>query len=134
MDISELFLAEGLELIGSALAREKAPRLRVISPATITEVAAAEPKLVFSVNVLLHVHPSELSEYLRNMVTLVGDTGVGVVTGYWSTSRTRQMARQSWVHSEEDLRDSSRAAGAHLVFYPRTRSYNGCIRGLIELR
>jgi len=134
MDISELFLAEGLKLIGSDLAREKAPHLRVISRATIAEAAAAKPKLVFSANVLLHVHPDELSEYLTNILTIIGGTGVGAITGSWNTSRTSQMARQTWVHSEKVLRVATRSAGGQIVFYPTKTIGEGSMSGLMELR
>jgi SAM-dependent methyltransferase len=134
MDISELLLAQGAELIGSDLARRKSPNLRVISPASLAEAAAAKPKLVFSVNVLLHVHPDELFEYLTNILTLMGETGIGVVSGAWSYSRTSQIARQSWIHSEGHLREIARAAGGQLAFCPKPSIHIRKASGLIELR
>jgi hypothetical protein len=133
MDISELFLAQGVTLIGSELARNKSPNLRVISPATIAEVSATKPKLLFSANVLLHVHPEELSEYVTNILSIIGIHGIGVITGQWSKSPTTQVARQSWVHSEANLREATQAAGGSAVFVATTtRGYR--TRGLIEIR
>jgi hypothetical protein len=133
MDVSDFFLAQGLDLIGSDLARNRVPNLRVISPETVAEVAAAKPKLLFSVNVLLHVHPGELREYLANIVSIIGESGTGVITGDWSDSRTTQIARQSWVHSRSSLRKATQAAGGSATFIPRSMRGNRT-NGLIEVR
>jgi SAM-dependent methyltransferase len=133
MDISARFLAQGLELIGSELARMKSPNLRVISPATIGEAAAAKPKFLFSVNVLLHVHPGELSEFMANILSIIRGKGLAVVTGEWSEVRTIQKARQSWIHSEADLREAVQTAGGHTVFVSRA-THGDRTRGLIEIR
>ena len=133
MDISAPFLAQGLELIGRDLAGTKEPNLRVISPANIAEVSAAKPKLVFSVNVLLHVHPAELSEYVSNILALIGNTGAGVITGEWNKSHTAQIARQSWIHSEASLREAMEAAGGRVGFIQRTVR-GDWVNGFIEIR
>jgi hypothetical protein len=133
MDISDFFLAQGLELIGGDLVRDKTPNLRVISPETVAEVAAAKPKLLFSVNVLLHVHPDELREYLGNIVNIIGASGTGAIAGVWSKTRTTQIARQSWVHSKSRLREATEAAGGSATFIPRIpRGHQA--NGLIEIR
>jgi hypothetical protein len=133
MDISASFLAQGLELIGSKMAQVKIPNLRVISPATIREVAAAKPKLLYSVNVLLHVHPAELSEYMADILKIIADSGVGVVTGEWTNGRTIQVARQSWIHGETNLREAVENAGGRLLFVPRARHGNRT-QGSVEMR
>jgi hypothetical protein len=133
MDISSPFLAQGLELIGTEIARTKRPNLRVISPESIAEVAAVKPKLVFSVNVLLHVHPDELSGYLTNILALIGNTGAGVITGDWHKSRTTQVARQSWIHSEASLREAAEVAGGSLKFIQRAIR-NDRVNGFLEIR
>ena len=130
MDISALFLTQGLELIGSELARTKRPNLRVISAATLVEAAAAKPKFLFSVNVLLHVHPGELSEFMTNILSVIQGNSLAVVTGEWTERRTRQVARQSWIHSKTDLRQAVRAAGGHALFQAAA---SGVTRGLIEI-
>src|SRR5262249_36133154 len=133
MDISTFFLAQGLELIGSELALKKLPNLRVISPATVAEAAAARPKFLFSVNVLLHIHPSEISEFVANIVSIIRCNGLAVVAGQWTEKRTIQVARQSWIHSEADLRKAVQSAGGHAIFVSRSW-YGGRTRGLMEIR
>jgi len=133
MDISTFFLAQGLELIGSELALKKLPNLRVISPATIAEAAAAKPKFLFSVNVLLHIHPSEISEFVANILSIIRCNGLAVVAGQWTEGRTIQVARQSWIHSEADLRKAVQSAGGHAIFVSKS-SHGGRTRGLMEIR
>jgi len=133
MDISALFLTQGLELIGSELARTKRPNLRVISPATIAEATAAKPKFLFSVNVLLHVHPSELSEFMANILSIIRGNGAAVVSGEWIEARSMQVARQSWIHAQADLREAVQAAGGQATFVARA-THGGRTRGLIEIR
>ena len=71
----------------------KAPNLRVISPATVSEVAAARPAILFSLKVLIHVHPDELDEYLGNILTIIGNSGRAIIMGKSSAGESFQFAR-----------------------------------------
>ena len=77
---SDFLPIRGRELIGTDLDHRKAPNLRVILKSTLQEAAASKPKLVFSISVLVHVHPDELSEYFTNILSLLDGSGVGVIT------------------------------------------------------
>jgi hypothetical protein len=129
LDISDFLLNEGRKLIGPSLEHSKAPNLRVISESSLREAVAAHPKLVFSISVLVHVHPEELSEYFTNIVSLIDGNGVGVVTTEWTEGETYQTARQSWVHSATTLRN---AAPGNLTFIERARRSNRT-SGVIEV-
>jgi SAM-dependent methyltransferase len=102
LDIDPDLLDQGRRLLGPQL-EIKAPVLRVISPATVREAASAKPTLLFSLRVLIHVHPNELDEYIANILTIIGKRGRGVITGKWSPEKSFQFARQSWAHSFESL-------------------------------
>jgi hypothetical protein len=99
LDIDEAFLSKGRELIGDKLYTEKAPHLRVISPASIAEAAAAKPTLLFSINVMIHVHPDQLPQYFQNIVTIIGGSGRAIVSGKWSNGDTQSFSSLSWAHS-----------------------------------
>jgi SAM-dependent methyltransferase len=101
LDIDQNLLDRGRRL-GPELG-DKAPNLRVISPATVREAASAKPALLFSLRVLIHVHPDELDEYLGNILTIIRDGGRAVITGKWSPGKTFQFGRQSWAHSLDGL-------------------------------
>jgi hypothetical protein len=102
LDIDHDLLEQGRKLIGPRL-EEKAPNLRLITPATIREAASAKPVLLFSLRVLIHVHPAELDEYIANILTIIGDQGRAIITGKWTSGKTFQFGRQSWAHSLEEL-------------------------------
>jgi len=104
-DLDEAFLDKGRELIGAQLYAEKAPHLRVISPASITEAAAAKPTFLFSISVMIHVHPNELGQYFQNIMTIIGDSGRAIVSGKWSNNETRSYSQLSWAHSMTSIRD-----------------------------
>jgi hypothetical protein len=105
LDVDEAFLDEGRRLIGKSLVAEKAPHLRVISPATIAEASAARPKILFSHGVLIHVHPAELHEYFGNIMKIIGTWGRAIIHAKWSAGKTLQFSGQSWAHSKAELRD-----------------------------
>ena len=80
MDISEFLLEQGRSLVGDRLWAEKEPCLRLISSQSVAEVAARVPDMLFSVKVLIHVHPQELENYFQNIIKIVG-SGQAIIAG-----------------------------------------------------
>jgi len=133
LDIAQSFLDRGLVLIGADVAAQKMPALRVISESSVAETAAAQPKFLYSISVLMHVHPDELVEFMSNIVTIIGRQGFGVIAAQWTDTDTRQIGRQSWVHSFSALRGAVDASGGVGEFIERdVRSDR--VSGFIELR
>ena len=133
LDIAQSFLDGGLALIGADVAAQKIPALRVISELSVAETAAAKPKFLYSISVLMHVHPDELLEFMRNIVTIVGEQGFGVIAAQWTDTDTRQIGRQSWVHSFSALRAAVDASGGVGEFIERNVRSDR-VSGVIELR
>ncbi len=105
-DISDFLLEEGRKLIGEELWAEKRPNLRVISPETVAEAATAKPTVLFSTAVLIHIHPDDLPEYVKNIMTLIGSSaGQAIVTGKWSDDETIQYSDISWAHAISVVQD-----------------------------
>jgi hypothetical protein len=100
LDISQYLLDEGRKLIGP-LWDEKQPQLRIISPQAVAEVAASKPNMMFSFAVLLHVHPDELSEYVGNVMTIVGVQGQAILDAILMDGETIQYSGRSWAHSQK---------------------------------
>ena len=111
MDISGDLLKEGRALIGETLWEEKQPHLRVISAESVAEVAAVKPTMLLSIKVLIHVHPDELPEYVRNIMTIIGTSGQAIVTGKWSDESTVQIGALSWLHAASRVGDLVSANG-----------------------
>ena len=133
LDIAQSFLDRGLALIGADVAAQKMPALRVISELSVAETAAAKPKFLYSISVLMHVHPDELLEFMRNIVTIVGEQGFGVIAAQWTDTDTRQIGRQSWIHSFSALRAAVDASGGICEFIEREVRPDRA-SGAIELR
>ena len=99
LDISDVLLERGRTLVGDRLWQEKQPNLRVISPESVAEVSALKPAMLFSIKVLIHVHPTELPEYFENIMKIVGPSGQAIITGKWSERETTRTSDLSWAHS-----------------------------------
>lgn len=115
LDIDQAMLDQGTKLIGPDLMAEKKPELAVISRDSVAMAAAKRPSLLFSLKVLIHVHPQELDEYFGNILSIVGGSGKGVATGKWSTGDTFQTAKKSWAHSLAEMQAIVGRLGGRLV-------------------
>ena len=103
LDISPRLLEHGQALVGRNVMSEKEPQLRVISTESVLEAAKAKPKTLFSHRVLPHVHPDELAEYFRNIMTIINSNGQAIIDGKWSDQETVQYKPGSWAHSESAI-------------------------------
>jgi SAM-dependent methyltransferase len=111
LDVSDRFLQEGRKLVGDRMCIEKQPNLRVISPESVTEVAATRPAMLFSVHVLKHVHPDELQEYFQNVIKIIGPSGQAIIVGKWSDSETIQYSAGGWAHAFSIVQDVVKSEG-----------------------
>jgi SAM-dependent methyltransferase len=114
LDISEFLLEQGRELIGEDLYREKQPHLHVISPESVLRAASAKPAMLISLRVCIHVHPDDLTEYVRNLIAIIGDSGRAIVTGKWSRDGTVQYSNRSWAHGLSTFESIVEAEGASM--------------------
>lgn len=114
LDIDQFLLDEGRNLLGEALWEEKRPNLRVISPQSVADAAAAKPAMLFSAKVLSHVHPDEVAGYVANLLTIIGTSGQAIVMSRWSEGETFQCNKWMWAHSLTDVGDIVARQGAEL--------------------
>jgi len=108
-DIDEKILDVGRELLPPGVCEAKRPRLAVVSPQSLGEVAALHPNWIFSKGVLQHVPPGELDEFFQNLASLMHPETVGVLRAQIG-SKNEQISAKSWLHTIEDLQ---RAAAGH---------------------
>lgn len=97
MEIADWLLEEGKTLIGPELLAEKKPNLCVISPEAVAQAAAIKANMVFSIKVLQHVHPDELSEYFGNIMAMMDPSGQAIIASSWA-DRTIQYRVNGWAH------------------------------------
>jgi SAM-dependent methyltransferase len=125
MDISEYLLAQGRRLVGEKLWLEKEPHLRVISNESVSEVAASFPDFLFSVKVLIHVHPTELEEYFSNIRKIIVN-GPAIISGKWSEIETVQLSELSWAHSGKKMEQLISNLGGKVTWLEK-RPFKGAI-------
>lgn len=138
MDIDQAMIDQGIKNVGEALIEEKKPDLSVISPEAVARAAAKRPALLYSLKVLIHVHPDELETYFGDIVTIIGTSGVGLVTGKWSEGKTVQISKKSWLHSLSSIETIVKGLGATLTLsreedYEDESAGKGAKSGRIEI-
>jgi len=99
VDITSRFFLEGKGSIDPRLLEAKRPRLDVISDESLERIREWKPDAVFSVSVLMHVHPSEVGMYLGNVIGLLSG-GARAVILFDQTERNAKTASMSWTYSE----------------------------------
>jgi hypothetical protein len=107
VDVTRRFFEDGLRLLDPAMVAQKAPRLDVISEATLREMRAWRPDLVFSVSVLMHVPPVEVEGFLRNITGLLAQGSRAVIV-FDRTALNAQVAAMSWTYNETSLCETLR--------------------------
>ena len=64
-----------------------------------------KPTILLSAKVLIHVHPDEPTEYLHNVMKIIGVSGQGHITGKWSATTTIRYSEMSWAHGLSTIQD-----------------------------
>jgi hypothetical protein len=123
LDVTDRFIRDGVEVLGSELIAERAPHLHVIGPESVAAAAAARPDFVMSMAVLIHVPPEELDLYFDNVMTLAHE-GTRVFATYKSTDATIHYSGRSWTHPEETITRAVETRGGRVEFRPKSSTFN----------
>lgn len=113
LDIDQKILDVGREMLPPGMFDAKRPRLAVVTPQSLSEVAALHPKWVFSKGVLQHVPPSELGEFFQSLAAVMHPETVGMLRAQIG-SKNEQISAKSWLHTVEDLQRAAAAYGLDL--------------------
>jgi SAM-dependent methyltransferase len=113
LDISAKLLDRGQQLIGDSIIATKRPNFRVINPKNLLDAAACKPDFVFSNAVLMHVHPDELPDYVRNLISLIDKDGQVVFSARCSR-HTLHYYEKSWTYGHQEIFDAFADQGASL--------------------
>lgn len=120
LDITDRFFLDGLELLEKGLVEEKRPRLAVVGSNLIAELAKQPPDFLLSIDVLQHVDPRELDEFLATLVQLTGPRTQAFLS-FREWKETLQTAEKSWSHPAVTLAERI----AHLAPDARLRLLRG---------
>lgn len=102
LDVVDRFYRDGLTLLGSGLVAAKRPYLATIDTVSLDRAARRNPDLIYSTAVLHHVPPSELDNYFRAIVSMMGPHSAAVAS-FRSADRTIRTGASSWSHSFASL-------------------------------
>ena len=115
LDITDVFIQMGVELLPQVLLAERKPRFRIIDPSVLEEARRVEPDFVYSRAVLRHVPPEELSEFFSQIMSLLGKKTRLLVTGMTASSIARVSPR-SWAFPESLIREHVERFGGTVEF------------------
>jgi len=116
LDVSDVFFVEGLARLPSEFLAQRRPSVQVISDPVLREVGKRKPDFIFSLAVMHHVPPEDLSDYFRRILSLAAPHS-RIEIGHWPRFRTTWMPPRSWRHSHHAIR----AALAPLGYAPEYR-------------
>lgn len=104
LDVTDRFFKDGVALLPGDVIAEKAPELHVISKVTLAAAAAAKPRFIYSIAVMLHVPRAELATYWHNILSLL-HPGSTAVVNFDMAEKEMRIARKNWAYSESQVRN-----------------------------
>jgi cyclopropane fatty-acyl-phospholipid synthase-like methyltransferase len=113
LDIDERILASGRSRLPTELVASKRPVLKVISPESVRDVAAKQPRWVCSKGVIRHVAPTDLDEYFENLSCLVHAGATGLLSARLGP-KSEQIATKTWVYDFGSLQIAAARHGMKL--------------------
>lgn len=118
LDITMRFIDEGRETIDPAQLDACRPNLGVIAPDTLERARAAGPDFVYSIAVLIHVPPEEMSAFWDDFMAVVTNRTAAYLT-YKAAGEPVQYAGRSWAYPESDLERAVTSRGGRVEFLAR---------------
>lgn len=123
IDVTDAFIASGLELIDPQILRDKAPRLDVISGDVLRGIRDWEADFVFSNAVLQHVPPEDLGLFFERLEAMMAP-GTRAYILYITGQRIERFDSMSWSYPADYVRAAARSAAPSLNM-DRVSAYQG---------
>ena len=121
LDIDDRILTAGRARLSPELIAAKRPVLEVISPDSVSRVAAKRPRWVCSKGVLQHVPPHEMGAYFGCLATLLHAGADGFVNARFGT-KLKRIGPKTWVYDFEWLKEAAALQGLELERVNGSRS------------
>jgi len=101
-DLNDELLDIGRTMVGSERLGDKRPNILRINDRNLAACAAAHPRFVMSIAVLMHVPPRDLEDYCRKMTTLGGPHTIYYLS-FSAASVTTRTAGTTWSYAREEV-------------------------------
>jgi hypothetical protein len=113
IDVTDVFITAGLELINPELLTRKAPRLSTIGGEVLRDIRAWQPDFIFSNAVLQHVPPEELSLFFERLESMMAPHSKAFIL-YIAEDRVQRFEAMSWGYPADFIRAAARSAAPSL--------------------
>ena len=101
-DLNDDLLDIARTMLGTDRLRDKRPNILRISDRHLAECAAARPRFVMSIAVLMHVPPRDLDDYCRKMTALGGPRTIYYLS-FSVASVTTRTAGTTWSYARDEV-------------------------------
>lgn len=122
MDIDQRILAVGRSQLPTELIDSKRPVLEVISPESLSRVAARQPRWVCSKGVLQHVPPEELDEFFANLSCLIQAGATGLLFSQLGR-KCKRVAVKKWLYDFDHLQGAAKRHDMELEWVGRKEGF-----------
>jgi hypothetical protein len=113
IDVTDTFIATGLDLVDPDLLSRKAPRTATINGEVLREIRAWQPDFIFSNAVLQHVPPEELRLFFERLETMMAPHTKAFIL-YITGERVQRFDSMSWSYPADYIRSAARSAAPSL--------------------
>jgi hypothetical protein len=113
IDVTDAFIAAGLELIDPELVSSKRPQLATISGEVLRDIKAWHPDFIFSNAVLQHVPPEELSLFFERLESMMAPHTKAYIL-YVTGDRVQRFDSMSWKYPSDYIRAAAQSAAPSL--------------------
>lgn len=110
IDVTDVFITEGMKLIDPELIAKRNPRFGTINHNLLAEVREWKPEFIFANAVLVHVPPRELQLFFKRLDSIMTAESKAVII-YIASYRTMRLKPMNWAYPEAVLEQAARAAG-----------------------
>lgn len=110
VDVTDVFIAEGLKLIDPKLIEARKPQFGTIDDGLLARIRVWEPDFIFANAVLVHVPPAELTLFFKRIQSIMTRRSKVVII-YISSERTKRVKSMNWAYSEATIREAVQTAG-----------------------
>ncbi|QQE11249.1 class I SAM-dependent methyltransferase [Planctomycetota bacterium] len=105
LDVTDTFYSAGLVQIDSQIVAKRQPQLDLVDGNLVDQLQEDPPDYIFSVGVLIHIPPEELSDFISKITLLMSDKTAFILGTQIAkeTDSTIHRNEVTWFHNKEQI-------------------------------